>query len=194
MGRHATTADASDQAQAGASTRVLAYLIDTIVLFCFSIAFLLAAAMVLFLDSDQGRDQITNSEAWAFTAILAATVPAWLLAGVLMDLKLGQTVGQYLMGLRLQNEDGTPPQLGPLLLYWLALHPLLYHPMFCGIWFLLAYVGISLADSNLLFVLGMAIGLLSLVAPLAGLVFMLSDPQRRTIQDRLIGLRVQRLQ
>jgi hypothetical protein len=29
---------------------------------------------------------------------------------------------------------------------------------------------------------------------LAGLVFMLGDPQRRTIHDRLSGLRVQRLQ
>jgi uncharacterized RDD family membrane protein YckC len=194
MGRDATTADASDEAQSGAGARILAYLIDSIVLFCFSIAFLLAAAMVLFLDSDQGRDQITDSEAWAFTGILAATIPAWLVMGVLMDLKLGQTVGQYLMGLRLQNEDGNPPQLGRLVLYWLALHPLLYHPLFCGIWFLLAYVGISLADSNVLFVLGVAIGLLSLAAPLVGLVFMLSDPQRRTIQDRLMGLHVQRLQ
>ena len=194
MRKDATTADANEQERAGASARVLAYLIDSVVLFCFSIAFLLAAGLVLFLDSDQGRDQITDAEAWAFTGILAATVPAWVVAGLVMYLKLGQTVGQYLLGLRVQNEDGSAPSAGRLVVYWLALHPLLYHPLFCGIWFLLAYVGISLADSDVLFVLGVAIGLLGIVSPLIGLVFMLSDPQRRTIHDRLAGLRVQRLQ
>jgi uncharacterized RDD family membrane protein YckC len=194
MKTDATTADASEQTHAAASARVLAYLIDSVVLFCFSMFFAVAAGMVLFLDSDQGRDQITDAEAWAFTAISAATIVAWLLAGVAMHLKLGQTVGQYVTGMRVQNEDGTAPQAGRLLMYWLALHPLLYHPLFCGIWFLVAYVGISLAESDLLFILGTAMGLLSLVAPLAGLVYMLSDPQRRTIHDRLAGVRVQRLQ
>lgn len=194
MRTNATTAGAGEQAHAGASVRVLAYLIDSVVLFCFSIVFLLAAALVLFLDSDQGRDQITDAEAWAFVGILTATVPAWLLAGWAMYVKLGQTVGQYVVGLRVQNDDGSAPQTGRLLLYWLALHPLLYHPLFSGVWFLLAYVGISLAESDVLFVLGSALGLLSLIAPLAGLVFMLSDPQRRTIHDRLAGLRLQRLQ
>jgi uncharacterized RDD family membrane protein YckC len=194
MRKDATTADASEQAHAAASARVLAYLIDSVVLFCFSMIFAVAAGLVLFLDSDQGRDQITDAEAWAFTAISAATILAWLVAGVVMHLKLGQTVGQYVIGLRVQNEDGTAPHAGRLLMYWLALHPLLYHPLFCGIWFLVAYVGISLAESDVLFVLGTAMGLLSLVAPLAGLVYMLSDPQRRTIHDRLAGVRVQRLQ
>jgi uncharacterized RDD family membrane protein YckC len=194
MRKDATTADASEQAHAAASARVLAYLIDSVVLFCFSMIFAVAAGLVLFLDSDQGRDQITDAEAWAFTAISAATILAWLVAGVVMHLKLGQTVGQYVIGLRVQNEDGTAPQARRLLVYWLALHPLLYHPLFCGIWFLVAYVGISLAESDVLFVLGTAMGLLSLVAPLAGLVYMLSDPQRRTIHDRLAGVRVQRLQ
>lgn len=194
MRADATTADASEQAHAGVRERALAYLIDSLVLFCFSMVFAVAAALVLFLDSDQGRDQITDAEAWAFTGISAATVLAWLVAGVVMHLKLGQTVGQYVMGLRVQGEDGTAPQAGRLIVYWLALHPLLYHPLLCGIWFLVAYVGISLAESDVLFVLGTAMGLLSLVAPLAGLVYMLSDPQRRTIHDRLAGVRVQRLQ
>ena len=194
MRKDATTADASEQTHAGASARVLAYLIDSVVLFCFSMVFAVAAALVLFLDSDQGRDQITDTEAWAFTGISALTVLAWLAAGVFMQLKLGQTVGQYVTGLRVYNEDGTTPDARRLLLYWLALHPLLYHPLFCGIWFLVAYVGISLAESDVLFVLGSAIGLISLVAPLVGLVYMLSDPERRTIHDRLAGCRVQRLQ
>ena len=194
MTRDATTADASEQTHAGASARILAYLIDSLVLFCFAVVFTVAAALVLFLDSDQGRDQITDAEAWAFTGILALTIPAWFLAGLLTYLKLGQTVGQYVTGLRVQNEDGTAPQTGQLAVYWLALHPLLYHPFFSGLWFLLAYVSISLAKSDVLFVLGVAIGLLCLVAPLVGLVFMLSDPERRTIHDRLARIRVQRVQ
>jgi uncharacterized RDD family membrane protein YckC len=194
MQSDATSGIADEQAQAGASARVLAYLIDSVVLFCFSIVFLLMAGLVLFLDSDQGRDQISDSEAWAFVVIMMATVPAWLLAGWSMYARLGQTAGQYVLGLRVQNEDGTPPRAGRLLLYWLAFHPLLYHPFFSGIWLLFAYVGITLADSEALFVLGTMLALLSVAAPAIGLVFMLSDPQRRTIHDRLVGLRVQRLQ
>jgi uncharacterized RDD family membrane protein YckC len=193
MRADATTADFGEQEHAEAGARSLAYLIDSLVLFCFSIVFLVAATMVLFLDSDQGRDQITDAEAWAFTGILFATVPAWLVAGFLTYLKLGQTVGQYLMGLRVQNEDGSPPPPKRLLAYCLALHPLLFHPFFSGIWFLVAYVAISLAESDVLFVLCVMMGLLCLAAPLFGLVFMLSDPQRRTIHDRLAGLRVQRI-
>jgi uncharacterized RDD family membrane protein YckC len=185
---------AGDQTQAGAGARILAYLIDSVVLFCFSVVFLLAATLVLFLDSDQGRDQITDAEAWAFVAILTFSIPVWLIAAWLMSAVLAYTPGQYVMGLRLQTEDASPPGRGRLLLYWLALHPLVFHPLFAGVWFLLAYVGISLAESDALFVLGTALGLLCLVTPLVGLVFMLSDPQRRTIHDRLVGMRVQRLQ
>jgi uncharacterized RDD family membrane protein YckC len=194
MTANATTGHANEQEHAAASARVLAYLIDSVVLFCFSIVFLLAAGLVLFLDSDQGRDQISDAEAWAFVGIMTAMAPAWLLAVWAMYLRMGQTVGQYVIGLRVQNEDGTSPRARQLLLYLLALHPLLFHPLFCGVWFLFAYVGITLANSDALFVLGMMLGLLSLVAPLIGLVFMLSDPQRRTIHDRLARLRMQRLQ
>ena len=190
----ATTADASGQTRATARARIVAYLIDSVVLFCFSMAFAVAAALVLFLDSDQGRDEITDAEAWAFTGILTATVPAWLLAGLVMQIKFGQTVGQYVAGLRVQAEAVAAPAPRRLLVYWLALHPLLFHPLFCGIWFLLAYVGISLAGSEVLFVFGLAMGILSLITPPVSLVFMLSDPQRRAIHDRLAGLRVQRLQ
>jgi len=194
MEANATSGYANEQEHAGASARVLAYLIDSVVLFCFSIVFLLAAGLVLFLDSDQGRDQISDAEAWAFVGIMTAMVPSWLLAGWAMYVRMGQTVGQYVMGLRVQNEDGTSPRARRLLLYLLALHPLLFHPLFCGVWFLFAYVGISLADSGALFIMGLMLGLLSLLAPLVGVVFMLSDPKRRTIHDRLAGLRVQRLQ
>jgi uncharacterized RDD family membrane protein YckC len=194
MKANATSGYANEQAHAAASSRVLAYLIDSAVLFCFSIVFLLAATSVLFFDSDQGRDQITDAEAWAFTGILTAMVPVWLLAGWAMYVRLGQTVGQYVMGMRVLSEDGSPPRPRQLLLYWLALHPLLFHPFFSGVWLLFAYVGITLADSDALFVLGTALALISLIAPLAGLVFLLNDPQRRTIHDRLAGLRVQRLQ
>ena len=39
-----------------------------------------------------------------------------------------------------------------------------------------------------------AMALLCFLAPLANLGFMLSDPERRTIHDRLARMRVQRLQ
>lgn len=194
MESDANTGNANELENAGASARVLAYLIDSVVLFCFSSVFLLAAAMVLFIDSDQGRDQISDSEAWAFVGIMVATIPAWLVANLMLGRWLGQTLGQYVMGLRVQEEDGSPPKASRLLQYWLALHPLFYHPLLAGIWLLFAYVGITLADSSLIFVLALALALLCLAAPLANLLFLFRDPQRRTIHDRLVGLRVQRLQ
>lgn len=193
MSSDANAGYADQRSHAGVGPRVLAYVIDSVVLFCFFIVFLLAAAAVLFIDSDQGRDQISDAEAWAFVGITVATIPTWLLANLLFNLRLGQTVGQYVLGLRIQDEAGASPAAKPLLLYWLALHPLLYHPILASIWLLFAYVGITLAGSDLIFVLALALALLSLAAPLAGLLFLLTDPERRTIHDRIAGLRVQRL-
>ncbi len=189
MRNDATTAGASEQTHAGASARVLAYLIDSVVLFCFSMVFAVAAALVLFLDSDQGRNDITDAEAWAFTAISAATVLAWLVTGVLMHLKRGQTVGQYVTGLRVRNEDGVcsggstaaavlagaaSAAVPPAVLRYLA--PGRLRRNLAG------------GERRAVRRWAYAMGLLSLVAPLVGLVYMLSDAERRTIHDRLAGM------
>jgi hypothetical protein len=98
------------------------------------------------------------------------------------------------MGLTIVGEDGSPPRLARLAAYWLALHPLVFHPLLAGVWLFLGWVIASSTESTVLLVLAGAMLLLCFLAPVAGLAFMLSDPQRRAVHDRLSGLRVQRLQ
>jgi uncharacterized RDD family membrane protein YckC len=126
-------------------------------------------------------------------SVLLATCPAWLIAGVLFVSSKGYTVGQYVIGLRSVDEQGNKPTLRRTLGHWLALHPLLFHPVLAGPWLLFAYVGVALAESEVLLIAGMAVALVCFVGPLAGLTFALSDPQRRGIHDRLAGVKVIRL-
>ena len=191
METDASTGHANDTDHARAGARIVAYLIDSAVLFCFSMFFLVAAFLVLFLDSDQGRDDISDSEARAVVVLLLASLPAWFLFSLALSIKRGQTVGQYVVGLGIQNEDGSPATPRRLVLYWLSLHPLIFHPIIAGSWLFLAWANST--DPSVV-IPAVAVALLCFVAPLAGLLYMLTDPQRRTIHDRLSGLRVQRLQ
>lgn len=194
MQNDASTGLANRYEHAGASARILAYLIDSVVLFCFSIVFLVAAFLVLFLDSDRGRDEISDGEGWAMVALLLACLPAWVAFNVVLTLRRGQTLGQYLLGLRLAGEDGSPPPRSRVLIFWLSLHPLVFHPILAGAWLLLVWVLLAKTTNEFIVVVAGAMALLCFVAPLANLAFMLSDPQRRTIHDRLARMRVQRLQ
>jgi uncharacterized RDD family membrane protein YckC len=126
--------------------------------------------------------------------LLLANLPAWLLCNVLLTHKRGQTVGQYVMGLGIVAEDGSQPALGKLATFWLALHPLVFHPIMSAVWLFLVWVLLAKTTNEVAVIVAASMALLCFVAPLAGLVFMLGDPQRRTIHDRLSGLRVQRLQ
>lgn len=187
----ASTGHANEADHAGAGGRIAAYLIDSAVLFCFSMLFMVAAFLVLFLDSDEGRSDISDSEARWIVMLLLAALPAWFLFSLAVSIRRGQTLGQYVMGLRIQNEDGSAPSPRRMLLYWLSLHPLIFHPIIAGCWLFLAFAHSS--DPTVV-IPAVAVALLCFVVPLAGLVYMLADPQRRTIHDRLSGLRVQRLQ
>jgi uncharacterized RDD family membrane protein YckC len=189
----AGTGHANDTVHAGAGARILAYLIDSVVLFCFSIVFLVAASLVLFIDSDQGRDEISNGEGWAVVAIVLANLPAWVLVNLLLTLRRGQTVGQYLMGLGIVAEDGSQPRLGALASYWLSLHPLVFHPLMSLAWLFLVWLLLAKTTNDIAVIVAGAMALLCFVAPVAGLALMLVDRQRRALHDRLSGLRVQRL-
>lgn len=181
---------AGDEDRAGVGTRLLAYVLDSIVLFAFTMLFAAAAFLNIFLRSDSGREDPSDAAIWASVAILMATVPAWLLLNLLLSVRRKQTIGQYVLGLGVFNENGRPAGAPRLIVYWLGLHPLLFHPLLAGFWFLLAYASVSLSQSELAFVGSLAVGLVCLVAPLANFVFLLIDPQRRAIHDRLAGLKV----
>ena len=182
---------ASDSDRAALPARILAYTLDSVVLFAFTMLFAAFAGLNMFVRSDGGQEGITKADEWTSIAIFLAAMPAWLLLMLVLGIKRGQTPGQYILGLRAVREDGEAPGFLRLLGYWLALHPLLYHPMFGGAWLLLAWAALL---SEAIFVFSLALAILCVLAPLAGLIFAAIDPQRRAIHDRLAGLKVVRVE
>lgn len=178
---------------AGLGPRSLAYLIDSVLLFGVCMAFAAAAFLVIFIGSDSGRSTITEGQESAFVAFLLATFPAWFVFNAALTSLRGYTVGQYVIGLRVVTEAGRTPEPLRAAAYWLALHPLLFHPFLALPWALFAILGVTFAESEVLFVFGLAVVFLCLAAPIAALIFMSVDPQRRGIHDRLAGVRVVRV-
>jgi uncharacterized RDD family membrane protein YckC len=184
---------ASEDDRAGMGQRCLAYAVDSVLLFGFCMAFGAAAFLVIFIGSDTGRSNITDREEWAFVAFLLATFPAWLAFNVALMATRGYTVGQYIIGLRAVDEAGRQAGFAKVALYWLAMHPLLFHPLLALPWGLFATLGVTIAGSEVLFVFSLAMAFLCVVLPFAGLLFMAIDPQRRGIHDRLAGMRIVQL-
>jgi uncharacterized RDD family membrane protein YckC len=176
--------------RAGLPSRLLAYMLDSLVLFAFTMLFAALAGFSMFLRTDGGDQAITETDQWLSIAIYLAAMPAWLLTNLLAGLKRGQTLGQFVIGLRILQEDGTRPSPGRLIAYWFALHPLFFHPMFGAAWLVLAWAALL---SEAVFVLSLGVAILCLAAPIAGLLFALADPERRGIHDRLAGIKVVRL-
>ena len=178
---------------AGLVPRCLAYAVDSVLLFGFCMAFSAAAFLVIFFGTDTGRSNITDGEEWAFIAFLLATFPAWYAFNVVLVALRGHTVGQYIIGLRTVTESGDKAEAGKVAVYWLALHPLLFHPLLALPWGLFAVLGITIAGSGLLFVLALAMVFISCVTPFVTLIFAALDPQHRGIHDRLARFRVVQL-
>lgn len=176
--------------QAALGRRSLAYLVDSVLLFGFCMAFGAAAFLVILVGSDTGRSNITDGQEWAFVGFLLAAFPVWYAFNVGLVTLRGFTVGQYVMGLRTVRESGEPVSPGKVALYWLALHPLLFHPLLALPWGLFATLGVTLAGSSLLFVLALAMVFLCLVTPLVNLLYAFLDPGHRGIHDRLARIRV----
>ena len=178
--------------KAGVTARLLAYLVDSAVLFAFTMVFASVSLLNIFLGTDSGNNTPTDAQIWTSLGILMLTIPAWFLFGLMLTLRRSQTVGQYIFGLEVTDESGARPRLGRVAAYWLGLHPLLFHPLLAGFWLLFAYVGIALSESDIVFVGAVGMAMLCLLAPLIGVLFLVTDTQRRALHDRLAGLQVVR--
>jgi uncharacterized RDD family membrane protein YckC len=175
---------------AGLGARLMAYALDSVFLFAFTMIFATVAFLNIYLGSDNGADNASDKTIWESVYLLLLTVPGWYLFNLALTAKRGHTVGQFVMGLRLASADGAPPTVKRLAAYWLALHPLLFHPMLAGFWLLFAWVAISISENDLLLILGIALAFLCILAPLASLAFAAFDRQHRGVHDRLAGVRV----
>jgi uncharacterized RDD family membrane protein YckC len=191
---NAGAAGAGDREEASLRLRVVAYAFDSAALFAVTMVFASISLLYLFLRTDFGETtSVPDSVTWTCVGLLMAAIPAWYLANVYLCKRRGQTVGQYLIGIGIANESGLPPGLFALVVYFLGLHPLLFHPIIGVLWFTFAWTTISIAENSLVFVAVLTLAILCIAAPIATFLFAFADPQRRGIHDRLAGLRVVRL-
>ena len=168
------------------TARVTAYLLDSLVLLVFILAFFIVGGAVLLFSSDLGGDDPPDSAYYAFIAVfLAGTVLAWSAFNLTLLRWRGQTAGMYVVGIRTVGDDGLELTAGRTLLRWFGLHPLLFHPLLLPIWGIASLVAVSITLSQAVLITTLALVLLCLVSPAVSLAAMLLDPERRTISDRL---------
>lgn len=178
---------------AGVGVRIVAFAIDSAVLVGVASLFAAVAFGVILVGSDGGRSNITDGQEWGLMAILFLTLPVWFVAMLLFITHKGATVGQYVMGLGILNAEDEAPKLKRVAAYLVALHPVVFHPVMAALWFLFGWLSVSLAENELLFTVCLALAFASLLGPFVNLGFILADPERRGIHDRLAGQRVVRL-
>lgn len=170
------------------NARVSAYLIDSVVLLGFVLVFFVIAGLVLLLASDLGKQDAPDSAYYAFMGIfLGGSLLVWSAFNVTLMRWRGQSAGMYVIGIRTVTEDSSAVTIGRALLRWFGLHPLLFHPLLLPIWFIFSLLAVSLTLSQSVFVITLALVLLCIVSPLAGLATMSLDAERRALHDRLAG-------
>ena len=81
-----------------------------------------------------------------------------------------------------------------MVVYWMALHPLLFHPIIGVFWLLVSYLSVVETANDVLLYGSMALAGLGLLAPFAGFLFAIGDPRHRGIHDRIAGVKVVRLE
>ena len=172
-------------------TRLLAFLVDSVVLLSFTLVLLAVSGLQLLIASDFGEK--TDPPEWSYYAVLAivmAVIPLWLAFNVALCRWRGQTVGKYVADIRVVREDGRPLGLWTSLVRFLLLHPLLFHPFLALLWLLTAAVTTSVTLSAVVLVVTLALVFLSLAAPFLAAGSVLLDGRHRALHDRVAGTTV----
>lgn len=171
------------------NARISAYLIDTVVLLAFILVFFVIGGSILLFTSDFGEGDPPN---WAYYAWVSVFVGGALLSWSVFNLAImrwrGQSTGMYVVGIRTVSDR--PMTAGRHLLRWFGLHPLLFHPLLLPVWAIMSFMLVSLTLSKAVLAVTLALVLLCIAAPVAALITMLFDPERRALHDRLAGTHV----
>jgi uncharacterized RDD family membrane protein YckC len=170
--------------------RLVAFVVDSVVLLSFTLLFLAVAGLQLLIASDFGEDDPPDASFYAILAIVMAVIPLWLAFNVALCHWRGQTVGKYVADIKVVREDGRPLNLGTSLARFLLLHPLIFHPFLALLWLLTAAITTSVTLSTAVLVVTLALVFLSLAGPLLTAGSILLDGRRRAIHDRVTGTMV----
>jgi uncharacterized RDD family membrane protein YckC len=170
--------------------RLVAFVVDSVVLLSFILVLLAVAGLQLLITSDFGEEDPPDSSFYAVLAIVMAVIPLWLAFNVALCRWRGQTVGKYVADIKVVREDGRPLGLWTSLVRFLVLHPLLFHPFLALLWLLTAAVATSLTVSAAVLVVTLALVFVSLAAPFLASGAVLLDANRRALHDRVTGTTV----
>ncbi len=168
------------------NARISAYLVDSVVLLAFVLVFFVIGGSVLLFTSDLGRGDAPDSAYYASVAVfLGGTLLTWTAFNVALLRWRGQTAGMYVIGIKTVRESGPALNMRSALLRWFGLHPLLFHPFLLPIWAIFSLLVVSFTLNQIVLVVTLALVLLCLVSPVASLVAVLVDTDRRAIHDRV---------
>jgi uncharacterized RDD family membrane protein YckC len=170
--------------------RLVAFVVDSVVLLSFVFVFLAVAGLQLLIASDFGKEDPPDSSFYAILAIAMAVIPLWLAFNVVLCHWRGQTVGKYVAAIKVVRDDGRPLDLRTSLVRFLPLHPLLFHPFLALLWLLTAAVATSVTVSVAVLVVTLALVFLSLAGPFLATGSVLLDDRRRALHDRVAGTTV----
>ena len=170
--------------------RLVAFVVDSVVLLSFVLIFLAVAGLQLLITSDFGDEDPPNSSFYAILAIAMAVIPLWLAFNVVLCRRRGQTVGKYVADIKVVRDDGRPLDLRTSLVRFLLLHPLLFHPFLALPWLLTAAVATSVTINAVVLVVTLALVFLSLAGPILAAGSVLLDGRRRALHDRVAGTTV----
>jgi len=171
-------------------SRLVAFVVDSVVLLSFVLLFLAVAGLQLLIASDFGKEDPPDSSFYAILGIVMAVIPLWLAFNVALCRWRGQTVGQYVADIRVMHEDGRPLGVSTCLARFLLLHPLLFHPFLALPWLLTSAITTSLTISYAVLVVTLALVFLSLASPLLAAGSVLFDGRHRALHDRVLGTMV----
>jgi uncharacterized RDD family membrane protein YckC len=169
--------------------RASAYLIDSVVLLGFIMAFFAMAGLILLLASDLGDEDPSDAAYYAFIGIfIGGTLIGWSVFNLALSLWRGQSPGQYMVGAHVVSEDGGRPTASQIVVRWLSLHPLFFHPLLVPVWGLFAAIAVSVTLSQAVLALTLGLVALCIVAPAVALITSLADPAGRALHDRVVRI------
>jgi uncharacterized RDD family membrane protein YckC len=167
--------------------RLVAFVVDSVVLLSFILVFWAVAGLQLLIASDFGDKDPPGSSYYAVLAIAMAVIPLWLAFNVVLCRWRGQTVGKYVADIKIVREDGRPLGLWRSLARFLLLHPLLFHIFLVPNWLLTTAIVTSLTVSAAVLVVTLTITFLSVFAIFLATGSVLLDRNHRALHDRVAG-------
>ncbi len=163
--------------------RIVAYLVDSVILLAVQLVFFIIAGGQLLA---WGTDP-PDSAYYAFFAILMAGILGWSALNVALLLWRGQSPGQYVAGQEVVREDGGRPGLSAVFVRWFSLDPLLFHPLLAGSWFVFGAIVFTLTLNVVALVVAASMLTLCVVAGPLALVSALLSRRRRALHDMVSG-------